>query len=146
VFADRHQLREMLSAYAEHRLSGPLVSRLAPASWNLAVKTLSAFYSWAAAEGHADAVPFSYIQQVITRPDGARVEITRNLATIRTGNPHAGRKYLERPYTELLMNALTGNDPVGHAIRCSPAGRPAVMPRSSGWRWPVGYGWGSSLT
>lgn len=113
VFADRHQLRGMLSAYAECRLSGPLEARLAPASWNLAVKTLSAFYAWAAAEGHADSVPFSYVQQVITRPDGARVEITRNLATIRTGNAHAGRKYLERPYTELLMNALAGNDPVG---------------------------------
>jgi Phage integrase, N-terminal SAM-like domain len=46
VFADRRQLREMLSTYAEHRLSGPLEARLAPASWNLAVKTLSAFYSW----------------------------------------------------------------------------------------------------
>lgn len=100
--------------YAEHRLSGPLAARLAPASWNLAVKTLSAFYAWAAAEGHAGAVPFSYMPQVITRPDGARVEITRNLATVRTGNAHATRKYLERPYTELLMNALAGNDPAGH--------------------------------
>ena len=42
------------------------------------------------------------------------MEVTRNLATVRAGNPHAGRKYLERPYTELLMNALAGNDPAGH--------------------------------
>jgi site-specific recombinase XerD len=91
-----------------------LEARLAPASWNLAVKTLSAFYSWAAAEGRAGAVPFSYSPQVITRPDGSRVEITRNLATVRTGKAHANRKYLERPYTELLMNALAGNDPAGH--------------------------------
>ena len=48
------------------------------------MKTPSAFYSWAAAEGHAGAMPFSYSPQVITRPDGARVEITRNLATVRT--------------------------------------------------------------
>jgi site-specific recombinase XerD len=58
-------------------------------------------------------VPFSYAQQVITRPDGARVEISRNQATIRTGKAHASRKYLERPYMELLMNALAGNDPTG---------------------------------
>jgi site-specific recombinase XerD len=57
VFADRRELRESLSVYAEYRLSGPLEARLAPASWNLAVKTLSAFYSWAAAEGRAGAVP-----------------------------------------------------------------------------------------
>ena len=58
-------------------------------------------------------MPFSYALQMITRPDGARVEITRNLATVRTGNAHAARKYLERPYAEMLMNALAGNDPAG---------------------------------
>jgi integrase len=83
------------------------------ASWNLAVKTLSAFYTWAAAEGHVSAVPFSYAKQMITRPDSARLEITRNLATVRGGNAHAGRKYLEAPYVQLLLNALAGNDPVG---------------------------------
>ena len=113
VFGDRRQLRDGLSAYAEHRLSGPAEARLAPASWNLAVKTVSAFYSWAAAEGHVGAVPFSFAQQVITRPDGPRVKITRNLATVRGGNAHAARKYLETPYVELLMNALAGNDPTG---------------------------------
>jgi site-specific recombinase XerD len=113
VLGDRRQLRDALSAYAEHRLSGPPEARLAPASWNLAVKTLSAFYTWAAAQGHVDAVPFSYAQQMITRPDGARVVITRNLAAVRGGNAHAARKYLEKSYVELLMNALAGDDPAG---------------------------------
>jgi integrase len=130
VFGDRRQLREALSAYAKHRLSGPEEARLAPASWNLAVKTLSAFYTWAAAEGHVAAVPFSYAQQMITRPDGARVEITRNLATVRSGNAHAGRKYLEAPYVELLMNALAGNDPEGErdaSFRGRETGRNAAV-------------------
>ena len=130
VFGDRRQLRDALSAYAEHRLSGPAEVRLAPASWNLAVKALSAFYTWAAAEGHLAAVPFSYAQQMITRPDGARVEITRNLATVRGGNAHAARKYLEKPYVELLMNALAGNDPAGErdgSFRGRETGRNAAV-------------------
>ena len=99
--------------YAEYRLSGPLEVRLSPASWNLAVKALSSFYQWAAAEGYAPVVPFSYARQLMTRPDGVRVEVTRNLATVRTGNAHATRKYLEKPYAVLLMQALAGNDPAG---------------------------------
>lgn len=59
------------------------------------------------------AVPFTYSQRMVIRPDGARVEVTRNMATVRSGNAHATRKYLERPYVELLMNALEGNDPTG---------------------------------
>jgi hypothetical protein len=130
VFADRTRLRDALSLYAEHRLSGSLEARWSPASWDLAVKTLSGFYQWAQAEGHASAVPFSYAQQAITRPDGARVEITRNLATVRTGNAHARRKYLERPYVELLMHALAGNDPGGEldgAFRGRETGRNAAV-------------------
>lgn len=130
VFGDRRQLRDALSAYAEHRLSGPSEARLAAASWNLAVKTLSAFYAWAAAEGHVAAVPFSFAQQMITRPDGARVEITRNLATVRTRNAHAARKYLEKPYVELLMNSLAGNDPAGErdaSFRGRETGRNAAV-------------------
>ena len=113
VFAERQRLRAALSAYAEHRLSGPVEARWGAASWNLAVKTLSAFYRWAEAEGHVTAVPFTYAQQAITRPGGVRMEITRNLATVRTANAHAHRKYLERPYVELLLHALAGNDPAG---------------------------------
>jgi len=113
VFADRHELRDAVSVYAEHRLSGPLDVRLRPASWNLVVKTLSAFYQWAAAEGHVAAVPFTYARRSVIRPDGARVQVVKNLATVRAGNAHATRKYLERPYVELLMNALAGNDASG---------------------------------
>lgn len=113
VFDDRRRLREALSAYAEHRLSGPPAARLAPASWNLAVKTLAAFYGWAAGSGHVEAAPFSYAKQMVTRPDGARVEVARNLAAVRGGNAHSARKYLEKPYVELLMSALAGDDPAG---------------------------------
>lgn len=113
VFADRQRLRAGLSLYAEYRLSGPVQVRWGAASWNLAVKTLSAFYQWAAAEGHVAAVPFTYAQQAITRPDGVRMEVTRNLATVRTANAHASRKYLERPYVDLLLHVLAGNDPAG---------------------------------
>ncbi len=112
-FADRQQLRDALSLYAEHRLSGPADARLSPASWNLAVKTIGAFYGWAAEEGHVEAVPFSYAQQSIIRPDGTRMEITRNLATVRAPRAHATRKYLERSYVDLLMHALAGDDPEG---------------------------------
>jgi hypothetical protein len=74
IFADRSRLRDALSLYAVHRLSGPLEARWSPASWDLAVKTLSGFYQWAQAEGHAPAVPFSYVQQTMTRPDGAQYQ------------------------------------------------------------------------
>ncbi|MGW7355311.1 tyrosine-type recombinase/integrase [Streptomyces sp. NPDC054802] len=130
VFADRQRLRDALSMYAEYRLSGPLEARLSPASWNLAVKTLSSFYQWAAAEGHAPTVPFSYVRQSMTRPDGARVEATRNLASVRTGNAHATRKYLEKPYADLLMHALAGNDPAGErdvSFRGRETGRNAAV-------------------
>ncbi|HEY8700980.1 MAG TPA: site-specific integrase [Arthrobacter sp.] len=130
VFADRDRLRAALSMYAEYRLSGPLEVRLSPSSWNLAVRTLSAFYRWAVENGHAAAVPFSYVQQAVTRPDGARIEVDRNLASVRTGNAHASRKYLERPFAGLLMHALAGNDPAGErddGFRGRETGRNAAM-------------------
>jgi site-specific recombinase XerD len=130
VFADRQRLRDALSMYAGYRLSGPLEVRLSPASWNLAVKALSSFYQWAAAEGYAPTVPFSYVRQSMTRPDGVRVEVTRNLATVRTGNAHATRKYLETPYAEVLMQALAGNDPAGErdvSFRGRETGRNAAV-------------------
>ncbi|MFF7188979.1 hypothetical protein ACFZAR_27845 [Streptomyces sp. NPDC008222] len=104
--------------------------RLSPASWNLAVKALSSFYQWAAAEGHAPTVPFSYVRQSMTRPDGAHVEVTRNLATVRTGNAHATRKYLEKSCADLLMHALAGNDPAGErdvSFRGRETGRNAAV-------------------
>lgn len=130
VFADRQRLRDALSLYAEYRLSGPLEARWGAASWNLAVKTLSAFYQWGEAEGHVVAVPFTYAQQAITRPDGVRMEVTRNLAMVRTANAHASRKYLERPYVDLLMRALAGNDPAGEldaSFRGRETGRNAAV-------------------
>lgn len=111
--AGREQLREGLSLYAEHRLSGPAESRLSPASWNLAVKTLAGFYDWAAREGSVEAVPFTFAAQPVVRPDGARVVLSRNLAAVRGAKAHATRSYLEPPYVKLLMNALAGNDPSG---------------------------------
>jgi hypothetical protein len=58
------------------------------------------------------------------------LRVTRNLATVRTGNAHATRKYLERPYVDQLMNALAGNDPAGaryFSFRGQETGRNAAM-------------------
>ena len=113
AFADRARLRSGLSMYAEYRLSGPLQARWAAASWNLAVNTLAGFYRWAQAEGYVQELPFSFARQSITRPDGMRVDVSRNLAAVRGAKPHARRKYLEQPYAELLLHALAGNGPDG---------------------------------
>jgi len=114
VFADRRELRGVLSLYAEHRLSGPLDVRLEGSSWNQAVGVLSSFYQWAAAEGYVSGVPFTYARRSVSRPDGVRVAVSKNLAQVRgVHSAHATRKYLEREYRDLLMNALAGNDPHG---------------------------------
>jgi hypothetical protein len=113
VFADRTRLRAVLSMYAEHRLSGAVRGRWGGASWNLALNTLSGFYRWAQEAGYVAEVPFSYARHCFTRPDGMLVESSRNLAAVRTARPHARRKYLERPYVELLLHALAGNDAAG---------------------------------
>ncbi|WP_205327620.1 site-specific integrase [Glycomyces sp. YM15] len=112
-FADRRELRDALSCYAEHRLSGPLTARWGSASWNQAVTVLAVFYRWAVEEDYAPAVPFSFAQQTLLRPDGTRVEIARNLAAVRGGNAHATRRYLEQSYEDLLRHALAGYDPSG---------------------------------
>ncbi|MGW6975276.1 site-specific integrase [Streptomyces sp. NPDC054952] len=129
LFSDRQRLRDGLSLYAEHRLSGPLEVRLGSTSWNLAIKTIAAFYQWAVNEGHCEQVPFSYAKGFHLRSDGVRVESARNLAAVRGARRHATRKYLERPYSELLVNALAGNDPDGepdHAFRGRESGRNAA--------------------
>ncbi|XDK88703.1 site-specific integrase (plasmid) [Rhodococcus opacus] len=107
AFADRARLRSGLSMYAEYRLSGPLQARWAAASWNLAVNTLAGFYRWAQAEGYVQELPFSFVRQSITRTDGMRVDVSRNLAAVRGAKPHARRKYLEQPYVELLLQELS---------------------------------------
>lgn len=117
LFSDRQRLRDGLSLYSEHRLSGPLEVRLGASSWNLAIKTIAAFYQWAVNEGHCQQVPFSYAVGSHLRPDGVRVESARNLATVRGARRHATRKYLERPYSDLLLNALAGNGPDGEPDR-----------------------------
>lgn len=113
ALADKERLREALSLYAEHRLSGPAEVRLSAASWNLAVKTLAAFYRWAESEGHVEAVPFSFAAHSYIRPDGARVEQSRNLAAVRGGKAHSARSYLEPQFVDVVMKALAGNDPEG---------------------------------
>lgn len=115
LLASRKDLRDEISLYAQHRLSGDLGDRLSSSSWNMAVKIIAGFYRWAAAEKYVDAEPFSYASQTLWRPDGSKIEIQRNLATLRTANTHTGRKYLEQPFVDLLMNALAGNSPDGSA-------------------------------
>ena len=130
VFADRSRLRAALSMYAQHRLSGSVRTRWSGASWNLAVNTLSAFYRWAQEAGYVADVPFSYARHCFTRPDGMRVETSRNLAAVRAARPHARRKYLERAYIELLLHALAGNDAAGEpdtSFRGRETGRNAAL-------------------
>ncbi|WP_205328661.1 site-specific integrase [Glycomyces sp. YM15] len=117
LFAARQELRDALSCYAEHRLSGPADARWGSSSWNQAVTVLASFYRWAVEEGHAQAVPFSYAQQTVLLPDGTRVDMVRNQATVRGSNAHATRRYLERDYEALLMHALAGNTPSGDRDR-----------------------------
>lgn len=108
VLASRQDLRDGLSLYAQHRLSGEIDNRLSSSSWNMAVKIIAAFYRWAMAERHIVAEPFSYASQTLWRSDGSKVEVPRNLATLRTANAHTGRKYLEQSFVDLLMDALAG--------------------------------------
>lgn len=112
-FAGRERLRAVLSLYAEHRISGPIESRISVPSWNLAVKTLAAFYKWAQSEEYVDEVPFTFASHSFIRPDGQRVNHDRNQAVLRQGKAHATRKYLEPQFVELLLHALAGNDPTG---------------------------------
>ncbi|XAS69407.1 site-specific integrase [Micrococcaceae bacterium Sec5.7] len=63
VLASRKDLKDGLSLYAQHRLSGDIGDRLSSSSWNMAVKIIAAFYRWAAAEGRVNAEPFSYASQ-----------------------------------------------------------------------------------
>jgi site-specific recombinase XerD len=60
AFERRDRLRSGLSLYAEYRLSGPLLMRLAETSWDLHTTVLARFYDWAVDEGHAPATPFAY--------------------------------------------------------------------------------------
>src|SRR5215471_19152832 len=57
VLAGRGDLKAVLGAYAAYRAEGPEQARFAATTWNRHVSVLSSFYQWAAAEGHAGAVP-----------------------------------------------------------------------------------------
>ncbi|MGY6657647.1 hypothetical protein ACXIZN_36350 [Amycolatopsis sp. TRM77291] len=138
-FASREQLRAALSAYAGHRLSGPLEARWDVATWNLNMTVLSRFYQWAEAEGHCQAVPFTYTlgRRMV---DGAVREYEWNNAKLRAPKPHSTIKYLEQDFADLFVKALAGLLPDGspdEAYRGRELGRNAAMgrlARSSGLR------------
>lgn len=127
--SERPEMRVALGAYAEHRLTGPLELRLAPATWNLHMNVLSGFYKWAVAEGYASAVPFTY-RTAIRTIDQMRVEVERNMAALRKAKPHSTIKYLENDFADLFVKALAGLRPDGQpddSYRGRQLGRNAAM-------------------
>ncbi len=112
VFDDRERLRAVLSAYAQYRFAGPLEARFAPATWNLHIGVVAAFYRWAAAEGHAAAEPFSYATARRIVQDMLR-GTARNLAKVRAPKRHVTIKHLEPDFARLFVRALEGLDPDG---------------------------------
>ncbi|HTI27162.1 MAG TPA: hypothetical protein VL652_39620 [Kutzneria sp.] len=123
------ELRSAVSAYAGHRLSGPLDVRLRSSTWNLHVGVLADFYRWAVAEGHAAVVPFAF-RQARRLTEGGWVGYERNLAKLRTAKPHTTIKYLEPDFAELFVNAVAGLCPDGTAdetFRGRQVGRNAAM-------------------
>ena len=99
-------------AYAVHRTSGPVEARFAASTWNQHVSVLSAFYQWAASEGEASAVPFSYAQ-ARSRYGQQVCDVQANLARRRAPKPHVTIKYLESDFVSMLVNALGGLRPDG---------------------------------
>ncbi|OXM56450.1 integrase [Amycolatopsis thailandensis] len=114
VFEGRPRLRAALSSYAEHRFTGELAARFAPATWNLHVGVVAAFYRWAVVEGLTSAEPFSYATALrVVRDMTRRVE--RNLAKVRAPKAHVTVKHLESDFAELFVRALEGLRPDGTA-------------------------------
>lgn len=123
------ELRLAVSAYAGHRLSGPLDARLRSSTWNLHVGVLADFYQWAVAEGYATAVPFAF-RQARRLTEGGWVGYERNLAKLRVAKPHTTIKYLEPDFAAVFVNALAGLCPDGtadEAFRGRQVGRNAAM-------------------
>ncbi|WP_414942915.1 hypothetical protein, partial [Amycolatopsis sp. cmx-11-51] len=58
----RRSLRDALSAYAVHRVCGPIEAQFGVTTWDRHVSVLSSFCRWAVAEGRVQAVPFTYAQ------------------------------------------------------------------------------------
>ena len=112
VFDERERLRAMLSAYARYRFAGPLIARFAPATWNLHIGIVAAFYRWAVAERHASAEPFSYATARRVVQDVMR-ETARNLAKVRAPKRHVTIKHPEPDFARLFVRALEGLDPDG---------------------------------
>ncbi|MGH3271928.1 MAG: site-specific integrase, partial [Trebonia sp.] len=112
VFAGREGLRGVLSAYAVYRADGPERARLEATTWNQHVSVLSSFYQWAVAEGHADAVPFSYAQAQVRYGD-VRRDVQVNLARRRIPKRHVTIRYLEADFADLFIAALGGLGPDG---------------------------------
>lgn len=118
VFDTRDRLRAALGLYSVHRADGPPGARFTATTWNRHVSVLSSFYRWAVAEGHADAVPFSYAQ-ARARFAGSAREVSVNLARRRTPKRHVAIKYLEPGFAELFVRAQGGALPVPFGV---PAG------------------------
>lgn len=110
----RERLKDALGAYAAHRAAGPVEARFAATTWNQHVSVLSAFYQWAASEGEAAAVPFSYAQARSRYGQQVR-DVQANLARRRAPKPHVTIKYLEADFASMLVNALGGLRPDGTA-------------------------------
>ncbi|MGH3237199.1 MAG: hypothetical protein ACRDOH_28855 [Streptosporangiaceae bacterium] len=89
-------------------------ARFAATTWNQHVSVLSAFYQWAATEGEAAAVPFSYAQ-ARSRYGQQVHDVQANLARRRAPKPHVRIKYLEADFASMLVNALGGLRPDGAA-------------------------------
>ena len=112
VFAGREDLKAVLGAYAAYRAEGPERARFEAATWNRHVSVLSSFYQWAAAEGYAGAVPFSYAQAQVRYGD-VRRDAQVNLARRRVPHRHVRIRYLEADFAELFIGALGGLGPDG---------------------------------
>ena len=105
-------MKDALSAYAAHRAAGQVEARFAATTWNQHVSVLSGFYQWAASEGEATAVPFSYAQARSRYGQQVR-DVQANLARRRVPKPHVTIKYLEADFAAMLVNLLGGLRPDG---------------------------------
>ncbi|MFD5147387.1 tyrosine-type recombinase/integrase [Streptomyces sp. NPDC058401] len=141
-FADRKDLRAVLSTFAEYRFNGPLEARWDGSTWNNRITIVAGFYKWALREGLCTDVPFTYAQVTHYSSTGPN-ETTRNLATVRRAKPHVTVKYLEADFKDLFLRGLAGLTPDGeedtapNRFRGRHLGRNAAMGRlvvSSGLR------------
>lgn len=114
LFDTRDRLRQALGAYAAHRAGGPVEARFAASTWNQHICVLSVFCQWAAAEGHASAVPFTYALARSRYGDQVRLAQV-NMARRRVPKPHVTIKYLDAGFAALFVSALAGLMPDGSA-------------------------------